>query len=241
MQQEKENMQWNLVENAMEGALFLGEEISREIKKIKSNSILFLVSGGSCLNVLPYISNKNFEKVTVAVLDERFDVTNEHNNFSQLRKNSWSESFLNKGGKFISSAVTENETQEDLAIRFQSDIENWISDNKNGKIMALFGMGADGHTAGVFPYPENINFFQKMFNAEKLVVAYDAKEKNQFPLRITTTNALFGKLEIGFLYVCGEEKKKALDNFIKGEISSHELPVMFLRKIKRLKIVTDIK
>ncbi|MDD5397228.1 MAG: 6-phosphogluconolactonase [Candidatus Moranbacteria bacterium] len=232
---------WHSIANPEEGAAFLGLEISKEMMRLDDAPLLFFVSGGSCLTVLPKIESNDFGKVTVAVLDERFDQTNENNNFSQLEKMSWSDEFLKKGGTFISTKILGGDTQQKLADRFRSGIEKWINENNGGRMIALFGMGSDGHTAGIFPFPENQKQFFSLFDGDDIVASYDAKEKNQFPKRITATNALFKKLEIAFVYAYGEEKRKALLEFVIGEKKTNELPLMFLKNVKKVNIVTDAK
>jgi 6-phosphogluconolactonase/glucosamine-6-phosphate isomerase/deaminase len=191
--------------------------------------------------VLPYIKDVSFNNVTAVILDERFDQTNENNNFSQIENLSWSSYFLENGGTFISTKVLDTDTQKSLAERFEMQIEKWITKNPNGRVIALFGMGNDGHTAGIFPYPENKVFFDEMFDGERIIASYDADTKNKFSKRITTTNALFKRIDLGFAYIFGNDKKAALDDFRSGIKEVSELPVMFLKNIKKIKIVTDIE
>ncbi len=239
MEKNTQTIEWQQTENAEEAAEYLGREISREIEILKKNRLLFFVSGGSCLKVLPQIKNQDFSGVTVAVLDERYDETNENNNFSQLRKLAWTNNFLKKGGTLISTKVLTGDTQQKLLDRFQKQIEKWIVDNENGRMLALFGMGEDGHTAGIFPESEKPQVFDEMFDSRELFVAY-VTDKNKFPKRITATNALFKKLEMGFAFICGQEKEAALHEFKQNKKRVNELPVLFLRNVKRIKIVTDI-
>jgi 6-phosphogluconolactonase/glucosamine-6-phosphate isomerase/deaminase len=232
---------WHFVENAEKSADYLGKEISKEIALLKDAPLLLFVSGGSSLTVLPYIENEDYDGVTVAPLDERFEESNKHNNFSQLKALPWSKQFLKKGGKFISTKVPKGDAQQKLAERFEKQINHWTKNNPNGRMIALFGMGSDGHTAGIFPYPENRDLFEHMFDAEKLVVSYDAAGKNSFTKRITTTNALFKRLDAGFAYICGSDKKAAVNDLRENKKRANELPAMFLSGIKKIKIVTDIE
>ena len=241
MKKKLNSIEYNYIEKSQDGAIWLAGEISKEISSSVGKSSLLLVSGGSALDVLNNIKNESFAGVTLAVLDERFDEANENNNFSQIEKLPWSNGFLQNGGSFILTKVLPGDTQDILAQRFQIEIEKWISKNVGGRIVALFGMGADGHTAGIFPYPENSKLFKKLFDGDALVVSYFATGKNKFEKRITTTNSIFGKIKIGFLYVYGQEKASALHDFMKSEKNPNELPIMFLKGIEKIKLVTDIK
>lgn len=241
MRKDSDSIEWYYFENSQEGAVYLGREISKLLFLLKDVQVLLFVSGGSSLTVLPYTENEDYSHVTISVLDERFGKTNENNNFSQLKLLPWSDYFLKKGGKFISTKILKGDTQKKLAERFEKEIENWMNINKKGKMIALFGMGSDGHTAGIFPFPEDSEMFNKIFDSKNIIASYDAAEKNIFPNRITTTNAIFKKIEIGFAFICGEEKRKALNDFKENNKKSNELPIMFLKSIKKIKIVTDIK
>lgn len=232
---------WHHSANSSDGAEYIGREISTEINAKDGFPTLLLLSGGSCLSVLPHIKDVSFNGVTAVVLDERFDQTNENNNFSQIENLPWSGYFLENGGTFISTKVLEADTQQSLAERFEVQIENWITKNPNGRMIALFGMGSDGHTAGIFPFPENKKLFEDMFDGKSMIASYDANGKNKFSKRITTTNILFGRIDSGFAYIFGDDKKAALDDFRKGVKEANELPVSFLKNVKKIKIVTDIK
>ena len=232
---------WNYFKSPQECRSFLGREIGDNLEKLKNESVLLFVSGGSCLDVLPDIVNENFNNITIAVLDERFDQSNENNNFEQLNALPWSKNFLKNGGVFISTKTLKDDTQQKLADRFQAEISKWINENKDGKMIALFGMGSDGHTAGIFPERENVKWFHDLFDGNEIIASYDATGKNQFTRRITTTNILFEKLEIGFAYIIGQEKKKALLDFKSGAKKANELPVMLIRNVKNIKLVTDIE
>jgi 6-phosphogluconolactonase/glucosamine-6-phosphate isomerase/deaminase len=241
MKKEDNPIDWNYIDNPIDGAVYLGGLISDKIEQLKDLPLLFFISGGSCFDVLPSIKLNDFQNVTVIVLDERFDQTNENNNFSQLLKNQWSEYFLKRGGDFIATNVISGENQQQLADRFKNEIESWINENRNGRMIALFGMGGDGHTAGIFPHKENPELFETLFNGSNIIASYDATGKNKFTARITTTNALFEKLEAGYAYVFGKDKHLALQDFRINEKASNELPVMLLRNVKNVKIVTDLE
>jgi 6-phosphogluconolactonase/glucosamine-6-phosphate isomerase/deaminase len=231
-------IKFKYIADSNQGAMYLGNEISNELNV--NVPVLLFVSGGSALNVLLHIKSESFRGVTLTVMDERFGKIID-NNFYQIEKLDWSKNFLDNGGEFISTRVLKDDDQQSLADRFEMGIRKWISENKKGKIIGLFGMGADGHIAGIFPYPENEKLFNELFDGEKLVVSYDVGNKNKFSKRITTTNILFQKINVGFAYVYGQEKKQALNDFIKGKKGQNELPAMFLNSPKEIKIITDIR
>src|SRR6185369_6374499 len=107
-------------------------------------------------------------------------------------------------------------------------------------IIATLGMGHDGHTAGIFPYPENPDMFNKLFCGEPLVVYYEATGKHQFPTRITTTVTFFKKIQIGLGFIKGQEKKQKFDLLKSNSENLESLPALAWREIKDVRIFTDL-
>ena len=104
------------------------------------------------------------------------------------------------------------------------------------------GMGPDGHTAGIMPFPEDENRFDVLFqNSEKWVVGYDAEEKNQYPLRVTTTIPFLRMVDYALLYCVGENKKEALKRVLADGGVYAETPARVIREMATTHIVTDIK
>ena len=83
---------------------------------------------------------------------------------------------------------------------------------------------------------------RKDFEDKKVLVApYDAHEKNEFPLRTTTTNSfLRNKVNHAILYVSGESKRDMLQNVLqKGSLN--EYPARIIHEMKDVTLVTDIE
>jgi 6-phosphogluconolactonase/glucosamine-6-phosphate isomerase/deaminase len=236
----QKNINWQQCKDAEQCAKKLGEKVDSYLEKNKDYNILFFLSGGSAFTLLDYISIENLKSVTVAMLDERFDVSNQSNNFSQLMETLWFQKASNNGCKFISTIAEQEDTFETLAIEFEYRLQQWQQENKNGKMIGIFGMGSDGHTAGIFPFPEDIEKFTQLFDGQKNVIAYDATGKNPFTQRITTTFNLHRKFDACFAYICGEEKRKALEEFALNKLQKAQLPINILHELSQVELVTDI-
>jgi len=57
---------------------------------------------------------------------------------------------------------------EKLAHRYESSLFEWAKKHPEGKIIATMGIGFDGHTAGIMPYPENPETFARLFEDKEI-------------------------------------------------------------------------
>jgi 6-phosphogluconolactonase/glucosamine-6-phosphate isomerase/deaminase len=222
------NISWKHFETASRCDSFIGEKISGCIENEKSQSILLLLSGGSSFAVFDSIHASNWNNITITMLDERFEENNAHNNFSQLENTEWYRQVKENGATFISTKIEPGETQEKTAQKWENSLKQWTKENPNGSIIALFGIGPDGHTAGIFPSPENQQTFDTLFLNDHFVTSYDASGKNEFPLRITTTHTFHKLISHAYISLKGEEKQQMFKKFIKNETPLHELPAKIL-------------
>ena len=134
---------------------------------------LFLSSGGSSLELLEHIVifPPNF---TVGMTDERFSEDPKVNNFAQLVETSFFQKAQEKGAYFIDTRVQSREDMEALSKRFEDALKEWQKEHPGGRIVITQGMGLNGHTAGMMPYPKEKDMFQELFEGDALVRGYDA-------------------------------------------------------------------
>lgn len=214
------------------------QEVARHLNEVfhvhANVPILFLSSGGSALELLEGVHLA--ENVTVSVLDERYSKNPTVNNFAQLFGNIHPTTF-------IDTRVKDNETLRQLAERFEKELRLWKEKNPSGKVIITQGVGSDGHTAGIMPYPENPELFRQLFDApDHWVVGYDAtKGKNEYPLRVTVTMPFLREVvDHSLVYVTGESKKEALARILSSQGNLWETPGRIIREMKNVKIFTDI-
>ena len=194
--------------------------------------VLFLSSGGSSLELLDGLQIG--ENVTVSVLDERYSTDPTVHNFAQFFERI-------RPNAFIDTRVGQNETLQQLAERFEKELREWKNKNPGGKIMITQGMGSDGHTAGIMPYPENPQLFKELFeNTEHWVVGYDAKEKNEYPMRVTVTMPFLRTADYSIAYITGEKKKPAFERVLAKLGSLADTPARIMREMKNVQLFTDI-
>lgn len=210
------------------------------LKVYSGKSILLLLSGGSAFKILDYVDTELLNSnCTITVLDERYSQDPTINNFSQLTTLSFYTKAQEKECQFIDTRVENGETQQQLAERFQTELKKWRNQNPEGYIIATQGMGQDGHTSGIMPFPEDQEFFNKTFNSENWVVAYDATGKNQFTERVTTTLTFMKLIDVSIFYVTGESKKTVLQEVLQLG-SQAEYPARVIHEMKKVLLFTDI-
>lgn len=205
--------------------------------------VLFLVSGGSSLQLLDHIKLQDVPpQLTIAPLDERYSSDPTENNMAQIMSTTFYTS-LKEAVKWIDTRVRANETQSMLATRFNQELQNWLAQNPDGEIIATIGIGPDGHVSGMMPYPENPKLFETLFmpsNSAELVTAYDAQQKNQYPLRVTTNMHLLRKINHSVIFAAGNNKREALARLVSDTGTLAETPARILREMSNTHLYTDI-
>lgn len=234
------------IESKEGAADVMASEITSVLLQEKESAVpvLFLVSGGSALNVLDKIDFSVLGlDLTIGMLDERYSEDPEINNFDQLIQTDFGKSAEEAGCAFIDTRIQENESQEHMGSRFESALAGWRVEHPGGKIITTQGIGSDGHTSGIMPFPENELMAAELFNTpSKHVVAYDVGDKSQHNLRITTTfTFLTEEVDQSFVFMCGEDKKEALQNVTVSEASLYAVPGKIVYDMKDVVLFTDIE
>ena len=129
-----------------------------------------------------------------------------------------------------------------FARRMEAAWLEWVKQFPDGKIFATLGMGPDGHTAGIMPYPENKDLFKRLFEDVKLrVVGYDADGKHEYRLRATATPTfLRTEVDAAIIYVTGAEKREALQRVLADTGSLAETPARVWKDMRNTQVLTDI-
>ncbi|MEI8249402.1 MAG: 6-phosphogluconolactonase [Candidatus Taylorbacteria bacterium] len=209
--------------------------------KHKNKPVLLLLSGGSALAIVNQVNTEIFDRrVTIGVLDERYSTDEHINNFRLLTQTKTYTIIEQRGCPIIDSRVRSDESQEELAQRIEKDLRAWVRDNKDGAIVVTQGIGPDGHTSGIMPFPEDPKRFQKMFNDEKIwIQAYDATGKNAYPKRVTTTLPFMRMVNHSILFACGQDKLKALHDSLSNK-NTASTPACIINEMKDVRIFTDL-
>lgn len=214
-------------------ARFIAQSILNQLKINKR--VLFFVTGGSSIVVGVKVSeilregfrkeeNKNLVKnLTIALTDERHGIVGHpDSNWKQL---------LDKGFSLLDAKIIPVLTGDDLVDTTEKFNMVLAQEFKNTDYkIGLFGIGADGHTAGILPESKAVNF-------EELVVGYEAPKFS----RITITPKAIEKLDEAVVWAQGEEKWNVIKDLIEKYIDIVKQPAQVLKKVPLLTIFTDYK
>lgn len=105
------------------------------------------------------------------------------------------------------------------------------------------GIGTDGHTAGVLPFPDNEEFFRSTFlDTEQFAVAYTVSpDTNPHTERITTSLVYLASYVSGaVLFAKGGDKRAALSALCAETGSLAATPARILRELPRVTLCTDV-
>lgn len=197
--------------------------------------ILLMLAGGSSREVIPLIDTELLsDQVTVTVTDERYTEDLEENNFAALQGMSFYNNLIDAGAYCIDTQIFAGESHEEHAKRFDKNLKEWKKDFPNGKIITLFGVGKDGHIAGIIPGTEN---FDLKFNNPD-VWAIELKDTKYE--RTTITLPFMKNIDFPLVYITGIEKSEALAKIVAKEGDSHQTPARILNDMKDPIIFTDI-
>lgn len=222
---------------ALEAATYINDLLATHINK----PILLLTGGGSAMSVLDYINPEYIgNNITVTVTDDRFTDDIAENNFTVLQTTPFYDSLIDVDAFCIDTQLFGGETIEIQRDRFEKNIREWQKDFPNGIIIGLYGMGADGHIAGIIPGVYGQEDFDKKFNGKEYITDVDALGKNTHPYRITTTFSFMKLVDFPLMYVVGENKKHAFEKTLAPAGLLYETPARIIQEMKNPQIFTDI-
>lgn len=211
---------------ADEVANFITFSILNQLKLDKR--VLFFVPGGRAIGIAVKVaeilrkkSPQNLiQNLTITLTDERYGPINhsDSNYFQLLEKG-----FSLPGAKIIS--VLNGEDRDITTKKFDEVLnhEFMVAEYKVG----LFGVGSDGHTAGILPGSVAVE-------SQDLACAYDTPTFS----RITITPKAIEKLDEAVVWAQGEEKWGIIEG-LKENIDIKKQPAQILKKVPSLTIFTD--
>lgn len=211
-------------DNLEEIADFVAASINKQLSDGKR--VLWFVTGGSSIKVQSKVADKintNLPgRLVITLTDERYGEENHpDSNWYQLKVLG----FEIEKAKIIPFLTGESFTDTTKRLREVLKEELKKADYKIGN----FGIGIDGHTAGILPHTEAVNI-------PELVCAY---ETPQFD-RITITPKVILELDEAIVFAMGENKWPILEKLEK-EFTLEEDPSQILKKVPLLTIFTDMK
>lgn len=214
------------------------KKISAILEKEQGKDILLMLAGGSAFAVYDAISPQWLsDHVTIAMTDDRFSKELDINNSHILQATDFYNEAINADAYYISTEVWSEEKPEELATRFEYGLKQWRKEFPDGVVIAVFGMGEDGHTCGMIP---DKNFSKLFIETDNWVTGYFTKN-NEHNERVTITVPFIRKyVDHAVVYIAGDNKKSAFQKLIAEEGDIETTPARVLRELKDVEVFTDI-
>ena len=166
-----------------------------------------------------FSSNINWKKVFIFFSDERYVPPNDaESNFNMASKALLEHIAIPRKNIF---PIPVSATPKKDAATYEVSVKKITADSKFSFDLVLLGMGADGHTASLFPDNEILQ--EKKILIKEVFV----KEKNIY--RISFTLPLLNRAKQILLLVNGEEKKPVLKRISSNRKIKILLPVQLLK------------
>jgi len=206
-----------------------GKELTKLLEKHKNSKTLVLLAGGSALQALEYVDTQYInEYTTVMMMDERFSENESVNNYLQMTHTSFYTKIENSGAQFIQTIPQPDETHDGFSKRVAEILSGYITENPTSSNIALFGIGPDGHTAGIFPM-DNTEF-DDTYNQGDLYVPV-TYTKNPFSKRCSITpKFITTHLNHTLVYAVGEDKRSVLTS-LNNTQELYEFPAHIHKRI----------
>jgi len=207
-----------------DAASFIATSILNQLKLGKH--VLFFVTGGSsiavCSKISEILKDQPHNNLTIMLTDERYGPVNHaDSNWYKLIQTG----FVLPQAKLI--PILTGDSREITTEKFKANLGQEFK-NSEYKI-GLFGVGVDGHTAGILP--ETVAVHSKDF-----ACGYDTSVFS----RVTITPPTIEKLDEAVAWIQGEEKWKVLKD-LERDIDIVKQPAQILKKVPLLTIFTDYK
>src|SRR5882757_5253844 len=207
-----------------EGTQALAKRLATELKKHKH--VLWLVCGGSniaaSVKVMEQLDDQASERLAIFMTDERYGaIDHEHSNARQLRD----AGFNPKQAIFVpmlAPGFSQEETQERYAQAVRRAFEH------ADVTIAQFGIGPDGHIAGILPPTPATT-------ETEWVTANEAPPYT----RVTLTFPALRNITAAYVMAYGEDKRTALHKLQHEYLPLAEQPSQILKELPEAYVYND--
>jgi len=203
-------------------------------------SILFLASGGSALKALDesvYLP-KNF---AIGLVDERQNVGLKDRNAYLLSLTPFFKKASAKKTAILFDVPSSLCATGEYFDNYEDTLKNWRSNHPDCFVVVLLGMGADGHTAGIFPMPDDSASFNALYSNERYFVVH-SYGAGRLKERITVSiSFLKREVDAAVVFCTGQDKISALKKVVSGAVLPHEMPAAVWKDMKQAYIYSDIR
>lgn len=218
-------------------AMTAGQQLTQMLMRYQGQPTLLLLSGGSAVELLTYVdTNVVGSWLTISTLDERYSTDATINNFAQLQVLPFCQTAVAQGAQTISTAIRPDETLIESGARFEHALREWRSQYPYGQVVAVAGVGADGHTAGIFAGEYGVDLA-----SEAWVAAYSVPTSvHQYTDRITVTYTfLRTQVTEVLVYVAGLAKQPIVEQLQRAACTHATIPAGIFNELSQVTLVTD--
>ena len=195
----------------------------------ENKKVLWFIPGGSNIPIAVQVMNGIRSQVeshvlnnlSIALTDERYGpVGHLDSNWKQLEDDGFD--FTGINSYFILDGSSLVETVD----RYGEIIQKIVRDAD--VIVGQFGMGADGHIAGILPRSPAV--------LETVPTAgYESKPFT----RVTITFPILRQIDVAYMFVSNSTKKNAIDRLHLDNVSLDEQPAQILKEIPEVYVYID--
>jgi 6-phosphogluconolactonase/glucosamine-6-phosphate isomerase/deaminase len=218
-------------------AIDAGRQLSNLLLANTNTPLLLLVSGGTAVSVIEHCDTTLMgDHITLGLVDERFSKDPAVLNSAVIETSEFLTDGVKYGAHVLDIAIEDKESSDAVADRWEDQLRTWINWYPKGKIFAVLGIGADGHTAGIMPNIHDVDFF-----GSRLAMAYTmSKEIDVHTERITVTfTFLKTYVDEAIVYAVGPQKQKAIDTMLADDAEPVTLPAAIFKEMKSVQFFTD--
>lgn len=190
---------------------------------------VWFVSGGSNIKlsvaVMDRLDHDLTNNLTVALADERYgNYDHPDSNWFQLR----GAGFDKKNAQVIEVLKPEVASLDETISRYATELEAVLEDAN--EVVGQFGMGSDGHIAGILPDTPAADE-----SLTSLVTGYAADPFT----RITLTFSGIRRVNSAFLQAFGPEKHDQLDKLVNQDLPLSVQPAQIIKQLREAYIYND--
>lgn len=218
--------------------------IKQELKDyLAKGNTLLLLSGGSVakqlipplLNSLRHFDTNLTRQLIVVLVDERYGkIWHEQSNMLIFKKSGLVDWLENNEIKSY-FPLTEEELTLDKTCDIYEKVLQKLFIDCHGRIIGLFGIGADCHTAGIKPQTTH-KTYQALFGKKQLIAGYKSIDFS----RITLTPFAINQVTSAVIFAQGKEKLNALRLMIQKDYNMiYKYPAVIFQKHPNCHLFTD--
>jgi 6-phosphogluconolactonase/glucosamine-6-phosphate isomerase/deaminase len=201
----------------------------RILQSLSEGKVLWLVCGGSNIplsvaamkEIRAAASPETLQNLTIALTDERYGpVDYADSNWKQLIDMGFPIEGIHTIPILVGKSI-----EETVAV-YTASLEEAFS--QNPVVIAQFGIGANGHIAGVMPHSVGVT-------DEHTICAYTAAPYE----RITLTLPAFKHISVAYAFIFGASKREVVAQLKNEDISLADMPSQILKEIPESYLYSD--